>query len=421
MAAMNRLLRLGAILTAPVLITGCGGGGSASGPVGAGRSVSVFATDSPREDFDHVWTTIHRIEVIDASGHSQAVMDDAVGETIDLKTLRDSQGQRFALLTSARVGSAPLAGVRVTIGKTLTLVPRGSSAGASMPVADDVPRDGAGNAQISCSLSSAPSAGGDHVIIDFDLSSFTVSGGKVRPVVKEGSDAGMGDALRHDHSRFDGVVSNLAGTPPNVTFTLNLGSGASVPVRADANTVLLGEHGQAAPALANGARVRVEGVFDAAANVLAATSIQIEPNPETENEAEVTGAPSSINAGAGTFSVTIDRAHGLLPLAATVQVTTGANTVFRAGGSILTVADFFAALPQAAKVEVSGSFDAASNTLSASLVRIEDESEHEGHGGHDDQGSGGNGGNTGGNGGNTGGHGGNSGGDDHGGHHDGDG
>src|SRR5205807_2406879 len=92
--SMRTLIRVSFLLALPAFVVGCGGSGSSSGNGGGSAStggssravpVALFATDSPREDFDHVWITINKIDLVDQSGGVQTVYDDPTGETIDLR------------------------------------------------------------------------------------------------------------------------------------------------------------------------------------------------------------------------------------------------------------------------------------------------------------------------------------------------
>ena len=66
-------------------LAGCGGGSplSSTPPPSqtASAVVGVFATDSFSEAYDHIWVTIHRVEVESSNGTAQTVFDDAQGKT----------------------------------------------------------------------------------------------------------------------------------------------------------------------------------------------------------------------------------------------------------------------------------------------------------------------------------------------------
>jgi hypothetical protein len=125
---------------------------------------------------------------------------------------------------------------------------------------------------------------------------------------------------------------------------------------------------------------------------------------------------TSLNAATGTFVIATKKVRGFTPSQTTVNVTTSGSTVFLTdGGRTKTQAEFFALLATTPIAEVKGTYNAATNTLTATKVKVEDESNdgqfEDGHhrngddhnddgkvdGGDDDHGSGGHG-NGGGNG-----------------------
>ena len=377
---------------------GCGGGGGGSSPLSsapppsqtASAVVGVFATDSFSEAYDHVWVTIHQVEVESSNGTAQTVFDDAQGKTIDLKTLRDATGQRFALLGAGKIDASTATGIKVTIDNSVLLFPAGASSGQATPVDDAVAHDGQGHAVLSFPLTAPRSLGSGHddLVVDFDLADFTVSGGKVRPVVKEGAKAGLDDPSRHEREEYKGVLSQLSGASPAFTFTLTR-EGSTISVVTDAQTTFFNADGTPNPKLAEGQTVAVRGLFDVPAQRLTASEVKIRPAGGEQEPAEVEGVPGAVNAGAGTFTLTAHQVERLVPMQTTVNIVTGSSTVFRAkGGITLTAADFFAGLATAQAVEVEGTYDAASNTLTATRAKLENEAEG-GHGGGAGGGAGG--------------------------------
>src|SRR6185503_10564722 len=93
------------------------------------------------DDFSHVWTTIYRVELVPASGAVEVVFDDPAGRVIDLKTLRDAGGARFAFLSHDNVAAATYTGAKVTVDGNMNLVPNGSVEGSGYPVSPSLPRD----------------------------------------------------------------------------------------------------------------------------------------------------------------------------------------------------------------------------------------------------------------------------------------
>jgi hypothetical protein len=116
---------------------GCGGGGGTAGPppvTGTG-SVGIFVTDAFSDDFDHVWVTIHKVELVAPLAEPETVFDDAEGQIIDLTTLRDAAGQRFAFLAVGQASRRTHTAVRVTLASQATLFARGSATGIAGPSA----------------------------------------------------------------------------------------------------------------------------------------------------------------------------------------------------------------------------------------------------------------------------------------------
>lgn len=350
------------------LVAGCGGGGgSASG--GSAGTLGVFVTDAFSDDYDQVWITIRRVELLSASGQTETVFDDPAGRVINLKSLRDAAGQRFAFLGNARASAQIHSQVRVTIGSAVTLFARGSTTGQSVPATTSV---------ITFPLTSPRNlaSGNDDLVIDFDLAGFVVANGAVAPALREGGRNGLDDPARGVNEDFKGTIAGLSGTAPNFTFTLALPGQSSFTVETNANTAIFNSNGAPNPTLANGRTVEVRGTFNAATNRLVATEVKIEDEPGQDNEPEVRGAPSAVNAGAGTFVVTVGQAVGFVPVQTTVNVVTTPGTVFRASGGLTLARDeFFARLPAAPEVEVEGVYDPATNTLTARKAKIENPNE----------------------------------------------
>ncbi len=379
---MHRLSRL-LIPAIAVVLAGCGSGGGGGSSSGGNAQLGVFVTDSFREDYSHVWATIFKVELVNALSQPVTVFDDSTGRIIDVKTLRDSTGQRFSFLSNAAIPAGNYTSVRVTVGPAFTLIPVASTTGATLPLADSVPRDAQGHAQVTFNLPAAKNMGGsDDLVIDFDLANFNIALGKIAPVLKEGGKNGIGDANRHEEEDYEGVVSGLSGTAPNFTFTLTHSS-RSIIVVTDANTTLFNAGASPNPTLANSKLVHVRGKFNASSIQLAAVSVKIHATEDTHHP-EVKGAPSAIDATAGTFTVAATKVSGFVPAHTTVNVVTNANTVFRGkSGVTLAEADFFTRLATATSVEVEGTYDSASNTLTAARAKTDDEGQGGGDHSHD--------------------------------------
>ena len=356
-------------------LAGCGGGGS-SNSVGIipARSVAltVFAADSFREDYDHVWATIFKVELIASDGTASSLFADTTGKTIDIKTLRDATGARFAFLGKSDIPVGNYKGVRVTMTNSLTLFPKGATTGALTPFDDSFTRDASGNVQLNLNFQSERNEStDDNVVVDFDLANFKIVGGKVTPALKEGDKSGIGDKGRHEEEDVEGVVSELSGTSPTLTF--NIGK---VSVTTSASTTIFNADASPNPAIVNGSSVEVKGKINLAGNAFEAASIKI-GKVEGDGDGKRSGAqgvPSNVDAAKMTFTLTAEKTKEFQPTKTTINIATSATTSFRGGsGVVLTVADFYSRLATAKKVEVEGSYDASKNTLTAKRARIDDE------------------------------------------------
>src|SRR5262245_18964552 len=141
---MKQFAGLCALLGA-VWLVGCGGGGGGNALSSGSGRVAVLLTDSFREDYAHVWATIYHVELIPQSGSPVVVFDDASGHQIDLKTLRDSSGERFSFLGSASVPEVTYTGINVTVGPTMQLFRNGIAVGDPLPVDTSLPTDSTGH------------------------------------------------------------------------------------------------------------------------------------------------------------------------------------------------------------------------------------------------------------------------------------
>ncbi len=386
------LIGLAGALPAALWLAGCGGSSS----TGATRSAkaSILLTDGPREDYGHVWATIYKVTLTPQDGSAPVtVFEDATGRQIDLKTLRDATGERYAFLSSASVPAGTYTGASVTVGSTMQLIKTGQTTGDALPVDASVPKDSNGNPVLALTFKAPKTvdATATNVVVDFNLARFIVRASGVLPAVGEGVGDGLRDASRHEHDEYHGSVSALDGTSPTQTFTLNRGNGMTVSVVTTASTAVYGG------ALANDSVVEVEGALDPTTQNLVATQIEVRGASESGHEGEghrkprVLGPITTLNTAAGTFVVAPRRVRGFPAGTTTVNVTTSASTVFRGdGGAILDRAVFFARLDKVRVVLATGTYDAATNTLSATEAKIVDRShdggfEGESHQGREDE------------------------------------
>jgi hypothetical protein len=149
----------------------------------------------------------------------------------------------------------------------------------------------------------------------------------------------------------------------------------------DASTVVFFEKNQSSPALANNLFVEVNGTFDTVTGVLKATKIKIEDKSsggQTNGRGipEVKGLVTAPSTATRSFTIAITESDDFVPTQSTVNVVVTDTTVFRAHrGVILTEAEYFATLGAVSIAEVKGTYNAATNTLTATLVKSESESD----------------------------------------------
>ena len=379
---------LGAVLAlaAVVSIAGCGGGGG-SKTGGTGR-LQAFAADDFRDDHQQIWATIYKVELLDASGVAVTVFEDTVGKSMDLQLLHDNAGPRFAFLSDITIAAGTYTQVRLTMGPEITRFPKGSTTGVKTPFAASLQRNAAGNVLFTSTLET-PTVITEGVtsklVIDFDLPNFILTNGEVTPKIKRGDDSTLADDSRHHDEDYHGTISGLTGTAPVQTFTLTSGAWKS-EVSVDASTVIFYEKSQSSPALANNLQVEVVGSYDTVTGVLKASTVKIEDKSQNGQSngrglPEVKGLISQASVTGRSFTITIADSNDFVPTQSTVTVVLTDTTVFRAKrGVLLTEADYFASLGATSIAEVKGSYNAATNTLTATLVKSESESEGNGGG-----------------------------------------
>lgn len=364
-----------------VVSIGCGGGGNTTAG-GSGRLQS-FASDDFRDDHKQIWATIYKVELLGPAG-AVTVFTDSVGKSMDLLLLHDNAGPKFAFLSDIALSVGTYNQVRITMAPDITRFPTGSTTAITTPFAASIPRDSAGNAVFTTTLETPTviTAGAtSKLVIDFDLPNFVLTGGVVTPKVKRGDDAMIGDPLRHHEEDYHGTVTNLTGSGSNQTFELKSGS-LKTTVIVDASTVLYYEKNQSSPALATNQRVEVNGVFDSVSSTLKATSIKIEDSTGAGNNEsgrgipEVLGVVSAPNAGTRSFTISVLDADDFTPTSSSITVVVTDTTVFRAHrGVLLTESEYFAQLGATSITEVKGTYNSVTQTLTATLVKSESESE----------------------------------------------
>ena len=369
-------------LAAVVSIAGCGGGGGGTTSGGTGR-LQAFAADDFRDDHHQIWATIYKVELLDASGAAVTVFEDAVGKSMDLQQLHDNAGPRFAFLSDVAIAVGTYTQVRLTMGPDITRFPVGSTTGIKTPFAASLTRNAAGNVLYTSTLD-MPTVIAEGVtsklIIDFDLPHFVLANGAVTPKVKRGDDSTLSDKSRHHDEDYHGTITGLTGSAPVQSFTLTNGVWKT-EVSVDASTVVFFEKNQSSPALSNNLFVEVNGVFDSVTGVLKATKIKIEDKSSGgQNNGrgipEIKGLVTAPSTATRSFTIAVTESDDFVPTQSTVNVVVTDTTVFRAHrGVMLTEAEYFAGLGVTSIAEVKGSYNAATNTLTAVMVKSESESD----------------------------------------------
>lgn len=363
--------KLFGFVAAIAILAGCGGGG---GTALSGRApMTTYITDSVNDDFSQVWVNIRKIEAVD-DGVSTVLFEDSVGRTMDLKTLRDASGARYACVNSSDVPTGTYESVVVTLDKSLTLVPKGSTTPQTKDFASA--HDIAGQptrSRIVLPLGSLNVLGKTNMIVDFDLATWTVGADdKVSATLRRGGGEGVEDRNRHNHEDYGGRISALAGTSPNFTFTLLRGNGRNFDVQVNAQTNIFNENGASNPVLANAQHVEVHGAF--VGGILIASRIKIENETGTEDPHKLKG-PGTLEGN--TIKVQVRMAFGFTPDATTYTIIENASTKYLSNaGGILTRDQFLADMAGATEIEVEGTAGAGGQ-FTARKLKLENEDHHE--------------------------------------------
>ena len=277
-------LAVASVLTLGIL-AGCGGGSTSA----TTRGVDIYVTDQFADQYSHVWVTLQSIAIGDGKTFTD-VYSATTGKTIDIVSLKDTA----ELLSSIQLNDESYTHIRVTYADTVTLVDA-SGTSTMLQVAPSPSTTVGGGLAIHTSATRVPfkASTNRQLVVDFNLASFEVSGGKLRVGIVPEPPIGF-------HGKFkrfanNGIVSNLTETsfvmtggdnrPPVQIQPYPLppppkpGMRSSINVSFDANTVILGPDGPnaAIAALANGQKVVVRGSYDDASKTLTATEINIVP------------------------------------------------------------------------------------------------------------------------------------------------
>jgi hypothetical protein len=277
-------LAVASVLTLGIL-AGCGGGSTSA----TTRGVDIYVTDQFADQYSHVWVTLQSIAIGDGKTFTD-VYSATTGKTIDIVSLKDTA----ELLSSIQLNDESYTHIRVTYADTVTLVDA-SGTSTMLQVAPSPSTTVGGGLAIHTSATRVPfkASTNRQLVVDFNLASFEVSGGKLRVGIVPEPPIGFNGKFKRFAN--NGIVSNLTETsfvmtggdnrPPVQIQPYPLppppkpGMRSSINVSFDANTVILGPDGPnaAIAALANGQKVVVRGSYDDASKTLTATEINIVP------------------------------------------------------------------------------------------------------------------------------------------------
>ncbi len=378
---MIRKLMLGIWAVAiAVLAVGCGGGGGGTSSGGASNSF-VFLTNASNTNYDHLWTTITKVNLVSASGASTTVYDGTArgGKVIDLLSLRGSAGQQYLLLSGFKSSGQIYTGVNVTVASKLSVVAKGSS---NVVAANFEGAKGTSMVLTAKFKSPQNTTKPKNVVIDFNTANWNLTGATMSASNSKFVDCGPGDdnigSGNVIGSEYFGAVTNLAGTAPNLMFSLGQGEviameagPSAINIETNSSTVLTNADGSDNPTLVNGTFVSVTGAFDATTNRVVATGVTIQNGPPAPPKPEVFGLVTDANLASNTITVSLSVCSSFQPTSTTVTVNVQPTTTFiDLGGVTDTEEEFFKALvPGKSTVRVEGSFtDAVVTATSVQLV-----------------------------------------------------
>ena len=170
------------------------------------------------------------------------------------------------------------------------------------------------------------------------------------------------DQIPEPHDYF-GTVSNLAAG--GASFTLTGPHKETATVNVSATTTITNYSDGSVATLANGQNVDVTGTIDSTGKIITATAIVVDDRKPPVHLSQAEGTILSLDATNETFILTVTKAN-FTPTGTTVHVVTTAKTAYCGSKGKLTFAD----LTAGAKVQVVGTFDAATQTLTATHISL---------------------------------------------------
>jgi len=362
-------------LSTVVGLVGCGGGGSEG--TNSGSNAFLFLTGATNSNYDHVWATVTKVDLVSATGSATNVYDSTStgGKVVDLLSLHNSSGQQYLLLTGFTAPAGSFTGANVTVSSKLSIVPKGSATAVSASFAGS---NGASTVLAAKFGTPQSIAAEKDVVVNFNLANWSLNGTTVsapnNQYVLCGPPNGPFGPITILGGSYYGTVSNLSGSAPNLAFTLGYGPSIQGPqglsVTTNASTVLSNSDGSANPTLSNGENVAVEGTFDPTTNVLSASLISIQVGTLPPPPASVIGLVTADSLASNSITLTVSGCGGFQPISTSLTVDVTSTTAFvDLSGVTDTETQFFGALtPGTSVVQVQGTI--SGSTLTAASIQL---------------------------------------------------
>ena len=362
--AMSQSLRVWftvLVIASVALTVGCGGSGTVGTAPDPGR-VSVYVTDGFGDQYTQVMVTVYRLAVGRQGDESsfQVVFDEPAGLTMDVRALANLS--QFLGIGTVPAGTYNRA--RLVLGDHVQLTtPSGSSQTVSL---DAGVGTSLGNGQIQFEFPiqlSVQSMGNTNLVVDFDLPSFSMVNGLLRPALRHLHDDQLGNRQRY--AEVKGTIAELGQNQ----FTIRLRNDNLVTVLTSDQTAIVNEYSGTPGTLAVGQKVEVKGTIDANTLQVNALRVKIEDTQSGSDQPSLIEAKGWVKEiGDGQFVLQVRRmSHG--QMASTVTVTYDQQTVwYREHHSSAGPGD----LQVGSRIEVKGVLDSTTGVLSARYIEIDD-------------------------------------------------
>lgn len=343
---------------------GKGGPNQPGGPTaGATGGIPVYLTDDSDAPLDHAYVRIYKVELF-TSKSSIAVFESNDGIVLDLRTLRDKSGPRYAFFGVTSLSSSELVRAQIEVGREMSVIQSGQSAPETRRFGDALAQ-GKDRARLSLNLPKKDDL--TALVLDFDFAKAQPDPKKgVLVTLREGDPGGLSDLLRHEPVSFTGKVGSLSGKAPDASFALNLGQNRTLRVAGSPETASFDAKGDE-PKLANNAQAEVRGVFDAGSKTFLARSIAIVGKVAPD---EVTGLLT--NKDGKDLAIATTRSDGPLSTAHEVPILLDGNAVFLGkDGRKIDKEEFLKQSSEAIRVEADGQFDNKTGAFKATRLKLE--------------------------------------------------